>query len=80
LIKKDVYVLLNAVNGFGDFGQHQDGAHIDPHMAYAGLHACIELAATLIRELKVEKLFARVLPRSLSGTHAGARGDSPERT
>jgi hypothetical protein len=53
-IKKDVYVLLNAVNGFGDFGQHQDGAHIDTHMAYAGLHACIELAATLIRELKVE--------------------------
>jgi hypothetical protein len=53
-VKKDAYVLLNAANAFGDFGQHQDGAHIDTHMAYAGLHTCIELAATLIRQLRAE--------------------------
>lgn len=45
------YVLMNAVNGFGDFGQHQEGAPIDAGMAYSALHLCIELAAALTREL-----------------------------
>jgi hypothetical protein len=50
-ITKCTYVLLNAASAFGDLGQHQEGTYIDTHVAYAGLHICIELAATLLREL-----------------------------
>jgi hypothetical protein len=34
-----------------DFGQHQEGAPVDPGTAYAALHLCVELAAALTREL-----------------------------
>jgi len=50
-VTKATYVLLNAVYAFGDFGQHQEGAPVDPGTAYAALHLCIELAAALNREL-----------------------------
>jgi hypothetical protein len=50
-VTKATYVLLNAVHAFGDFGQHQEGAPVDPGTAYAALHLCIELAAALNREL-----------------------------
>ncbi|MFM9869419.1 P-loop domain-containing protein [Achromobacter xylosoxidans] len=50
-VTKETYVLMNAVHGFGDFGQHQEGASIDPGTAYSALHLCVELAATLTREL-----------------------------
>ena len=50
-VTKSTYVLANAVQGFGDFGQHQEGAPIDPGTAYSGLHLCIELAAAITREL-----------------------------
>lgn len=50
-ITKGTYVLMNAVHGFGDFGQHQEGAPIDPGTAYSTLHMCVELAAALTREL-----------------------------
>jgi hypothetical protein len=50
-VTKGTYVLMNAVHGFGDFGQHQEGAPIDPGTAYAALHLCVELAAALTREL-----------------------------
>jgi hypothetical protein len=50
-VKKGTYVLMNAVHAFGDFGQHQEGAPIDPGTAYAALHLCVELAAALTREL-----------------------------
>ena len=50
-VKKGTYVLVNAVHAFGDFGQHQEGAPIDPGTVYAALHLCIELAAALTREL-----------------------------
>jgi hypothetical protein len=50
-VTKSTYVLANAVQGFGDFGQHQEGAPIDPGTAYSGLHLCIELAAAVTREL-----------------------------
>jgi hypothetical protein len=53
-VTKGTYVLMNAVHGFGDFGQHQEGAPIDPGTAYAALHLCVELAATLTRELPAE--------------------------
>lgn len=50
-ITKGTFVLMNAVHAFGDFGQHQEGAPIDPGMAYAVLHLCVELSAALAREL-----------------------------
>lgn len=50
-VSKSTYVLANAVQGFGDFGQHQEGAPIDAGTAYSGLHLCIELAAAITREL-----------------------------
>ena len=50
-VTKGTYVFMNAVHGFGDFGQHQEGAPIDPGTAYSALHLCIELAAALTREL-----------------------------
>lgn len=50
-ITKSTYVLMNAVYPFGDFGQHQEGAPIDPGTAYAALHLCVELASALAREL-----------------------------
>lgn len=50
-VTKGTYVLMNAVHGFGDFGQHQEGAPIDPGTAYSALHLCVELAAALTREL-----------------------------
>lgn len=53
-VTKGTYVLMNAVHGFGDFGQHQEGAPIDPGTAYAALHLCVELAAALTRELPAE--------------------------
>jgi hypothetical protein len=50
-VTKGTHVLMNAVHGFGDFGQHQEGAPIDPGTAYAALHLCVELASALTREL-----------------------------
>lgn len=50
-VTKRSYVLLNAVNAAGDFGQHDEGAPVDAHTAYAVLHLCIELAAVLAQEL-----------------------------
>jgi hypothetical protein len=50
-VTRATYVLMNAVNAFGDFGQHLDGVRVDPGVAYAALHLCIELAAGLNREL-----------------------------
>lgn len=50
-ITKGTFVLMNAVHAFGDFGQHQEGAPINPGMAYAVLHLCVELSAALAREL-----------------------------
>jgi hypothetical protein len=50
-VTKGTYVLMNAVHAFGDFGQHQEGAPVDPGTAYSVLHLCVELAAALTREL-----------------------------
>jgi hypothetical protein len=50
-VTKGTYVLMNAMHAFGDFGQHQEGAPIDPGTAYSALHLCIELSASLSREL-----------------------------
>ena len=50
-VTKSTYELINATHAFGDFGQHQEGTHIDSGTAYAILQLCIELAAALAREL-----------------------------
>jgi hypothetical protein len=50
-VTKGTFVLMNAVHAFGDFGQHQEGAPVDPGTAYSVLHLCVELAAALTREL-----------------------------
>jgi hypothetical protein len=42
--------LMDAAWGIGNFGQHQEGARIDVGTAYAALHVCIELAASLQRD------------------------------
>lgn len=53
-VTKETYILMNAVHGFGDFGQHQEGASIDAGTAYSALHLCIELGASLTRDLRAE--------------------------
>ena len=50
-VTRGTYVLMNAAHAFGDFGQHQEGAKIDPGTAYSALHLCVELAAALSSEL-----------------------------
>lgn len=50
-MSRGTHVLVNAAYAFGDFGQHQEGARIDVGTAYAALHHCIELAASLERDL-----------------------------
>lgn len=50
-VTKSTYTLANAVQGFGDFGQHQEGVPIDACAAYSALHLCVELASSLAREL-----------------------------
>lgn len=50
-VTKGTCVLMDAVHAFGDFGQHQEGAPIDPGTTYSVLHLCVELAAALTREL-----------------------------
>ncbi len=53
-VTKGTYALMNATHGFGDFGQHQEGASVTPGTAYAVLHLCIELAAAITSELSAE--------------------------
>jgi hypothetical protein len=50
-VSKNTYALAQAAHGFGDFGQHIDGVAVDLGVAYAALTVCIELAASLEREL-----------------------------
>lgn len=51
-VTKRLYVLVNAVHGFGNFGQHQNGAPVDVGSAYAALLLGIEMAAALTNELR----------------------------
>jgi hypothetical protein len=53
-VSRGTFVLMNSVYAFGDFGQHQEGARVDVGTAYAALHLCIELAASLGRDLQAE--------------------------
>jgi hypothetical protein len=51
-ISKSTFTLISGVNSFGDFGQHQAGNRIDQGTAFAALYLCIELAASLSRDLR----------------------------
>jgi hypothetical protein len=50
-VTKSTYVLINGVHLFGDFGQHQEGSPVDSEVAYSALHLCIEMTASLARQL-----------------------------
>ena len=50
-VTKSTYVLMNAAHSFGDFGQHREGVVVDSGTAYSALLLCIELAASVTREL-----------------------------
>lgn len=50
-VTKDINALMNAAHGFGDFGQHREGADVSTESAYAILSMCIELASELNRRL-----------------------------
>jgi hypothetical protein len=50
-VTKNTYVLANSVQGFRDFGVHPKATEIALGAAYAALHLCIELAATVTSEL-----------------------------
>ncbi len=51
-ITKSTYVLVSAVHGFGNFGQHRGPKDVvHAATALAAMNVCVELAATLSREL-----------------------------
>lgn len=50
-VTKNTYTLANAVQGFRDFGTHPKSTQIEAATGYVALHACIELAVALVREL-----------------------------
>jgi hypothetical protein len=50
-VSRNTYALANAVHGFGDFGQHLEGATVPVGVAVAAVTMCLELAACLAQEL-----------------------------
>ena len=54
-VSRGTYALMNSVYAFGDFGQHQEGARVDVGTAYAALHLCIELAASLSCDARTDQ-------------------------
>lgn len=50
-VTRNSYSLLAAAHGFGNFGQHTGGAVVHPGTAVAAMMVCIEMAASLLREL-----------------------------
>jgi hypothetical protein len=50
-VSRATFALVNAAHGFGDFGQHLDGATIEVTVAFAAMSLCLELASNLEREL-----------------------------
>jgi hypothetical protein len=50
-ITRSTYVLVSAAQGFGDFGQHIDGNTVHAATGVAAMAVCVEMAATVVREL-----------------------------
>lgn len=53
VVSKSTYVALNALNPFGDFGQHQEGERMSLQMVYSSIFLAIELVASLHNDLAV---------------------------
>jgi hypothetical protein len=51
-ISKSTYALVQAAHGLGNLGQHLEGVTIHVGVAFAAISVCLELAASLERELK----------------------------
>jgi hypothetical protein len=52
IVTRNTYALVNAAQGFADFGQHIDGITVGLGVAFAAVSVWLELAAHLGRELK----------------------------
>jgi hypothetical protein len=52
VVTRATYALVSAAHGFGDFGQHLENVAIDFGVAFAAMCICLELAASLDRDLK----------------------------
>ena len=50
-VSRSTYSLIAAAHGFGNFGQHIDGNVVHAATGLAAMAVCVELAATLSREL-----------------------------
>jgi hypothetical protein len=50
-VSRATFALVSAAHGFGDFGQHLDGATIGVTVAFAAMSLCLELASNLEHEL-----------------------------
>lgn len=50
-ISKNTWAVANAAHGFGDFGQHIEGAQVPVGVAVSAVYVCLELAACLEKEL-----------------------------
>jgi hypothetical protein len=50
-VSRATFALVNAAHGFGDFGQHLDGATIGVTVAFSAMSLCLELASNLEHEL-----------------------------
>jgi len=53
-VSKATYALVQAGHTFADLGQNLDGLQVDPGVAIAAVFVCLELAASLERELKLD--------------------------
>lgn len=51
VISRSTYFIISAVYPFGDFGQHQDGEEIDLALVYSAVLLCVELVASLGRDI-----------------------------
>ena len=50
-VSKNTFVLINSLQGIGDFGQHIDGAEVHVGIAISSVTLSIELAEILSKEL-----------------------------
>jgi len=52
VVSRSTYFVISSACPFGDFGQHQEGENIDLSMIYSALLLCVELVASLSRDLE----------------------------
>ena len=51
VVSRSTYFAISSACPFGDFGQHKEGENIDLNMVYSALLLCVELVASLSRDL-----------------------------